>query len=160
MAVNVLGVMAGTRDAARQMAAGGGGSIINISSIGGIQAGAGVMTYRASKAAVIQFTKSAAIELAHYDIRVNCIAPGNIPTPILASSAEDKSPEEVERFEQAIRQQMRADRPLQREGTPEDVAEAALYFAGDRSRYVTGTVLPVDGGTSAGKAIRRRSASQ
>jgi NAD(P)-dependent dehydrogenase (short-subunit alcohol dehydrogenase family) len=142
------------------MAAGGGGSIINISSIGGIQAGAGVMTYRASKAAVIQFTKSAAIELAHYDIRVNCIAPGNIPTPILASSAEDKSPEEVERFEQAIRQQMRADRPLQREGTPEDVAEAALYFAGDRSRYVTGTVLPVDGGTSAGKAIRRRSASQ
>jgi NAD(P)-dependent dehydrogenase (short-subunit alcohol dehydrogenase family) len=158
MAVNVLGVMAGTRDAARQMAAGGGGSIINMSSIGGIQAGGGVMTYRASKAAVIQFTKSAAIELAHYDIRVNCIAPGNIPTPLLASSATATTAEEVERFEQAIREQMRADRPLQREGTPDDVAEAALYFAGDRSRYVTGTVLPVDGGTVAGKAIRRRSA--
>ena len=79
--------MAGTRDAARHMAEHGGGSIINISSIGGIQAGGGVMTYRASKAAVIQFTKSAAIELAHYEIRVNCIAPGNIPTPILAKSA-------------------------------------------------------------------------
>ncbi|BBY05684.1 SDR family NAD(P)-dependent oxidoreductase [Mycobacterium noviomagense] len=160
MAVNVLGVMAGTRDAARQMAASGGGSIVNISSIGGIQAGGGVMTYRASKAAVIQFTKSAAIELAHYDIRVNCIAPGSIPTPILASSAKDMTPEQVERFEQVTRQQMRADRPLQREGTPEDVAEAALYFAGERSRYVTGTVLPVDGGTSAGKAIRRRTTSQ
>ncbi|WP_264991030.1 SDR family NAD(P)-dependent oxidoreductase, partial [Mycobacterium kiyosense] len=63
MGVNVLGVMAGTRDAARHMADHGGGSIINVTSIGGIQAGGGVMTYRASKAAVIQFTKSAAIDL-------------------------------------------------------------------------------------------------
>jgi NAD(P)-dependent dehydrogenase (short-subunit alcohol dehydrogenase family) len=62
--------------------------------------------------------------------------------------------EQLERFEAAIRETMRADRPLKREGTPEDVAEAALYFATDRSRYVTGTVLPVDGGTSAGKPIR------
>ncbi|GBE67568.1 oxidoreductase [Mycobacterium sp. MFM001] len=158
MAVNVLGVMAGTRDAARQMANTGGGSIVNVSSIGGIQAGGGVMTYRASKAAVIQFTKSAAIELAHYDIRVNCIAPGSIPTPLLTSSASGMSPEQLERFERMTREQMRADRPLQREGTPDDVAEAALYFATDRARYVTGTVLPVDGGTSIGKPIRRRSA--
>lgn len=157
MSVNVLGVMAGTRDAARQMATSGGGSIINVSSIGGIQAGAGVMVYRASKAAVIQFTKSAAIELAHYDIRVNCIAPGNIPTPLLATTTTEKSAEELARFERAIREQMRADRPLKREGTPADIAEAALYLAGDRSSYVTGTVLPVDGGTVAGKAMRRRS---
>jgi NAD(P)-dependent dehydrogenase (short-subunit alcohol dehydrogenase family) len=157
MSVNVLGVMAGTRDAARQMATSGGGSIINMSSIGGIQAGGGVMTYRASKAAVIMFTKSSAIELAHYDVRVNAIAPGSIPTPILASSTSGKTREELERFEQTLRAQMRADRPLQREGTPEDVAEAALYLAGDRSRYVTGTVMRVDGGTAAGKAIRRRS---
>lgn len=160
MAVNVLGVMAGTRDAARQMANAGGGSIVNVSSIGGIQAGGGVMTYRASKAAVIQFTKSAAIELAHYDIRVNCIAPGSIPTPLLASSASGMTPDQLERFERATREQMRADRPLQREGTPDDVAEAALYFAGDRARYVTGAVLPVDGGTSIGKPIRRRGPSQ
>jgi len=154
MAVNVLGVMAGTRDAARHMAGHGGGSIINISSIGGIRAGGGVMTYRASKAAVIQFTKSAAIELAYYEVRVNAIAPGNIPTPLVAKSATSMDPEEIERFEAKIRQTMRDDRPLKREGTPEDVAEAALYFATDRSRYVTGTVLPVDGGTVAGKAIR------
>jgi NAD(P)-dependent dehydrogenase (short-subunit alcohol dehydrogenase family) len=156
MAVNVLGVMAGTRDAARQMATSGGGSIVNMSSIGGIQAGGGVMTYRASKAAVIMFTKSAAIELAHYEVRVNAIAPGNIPTPLLKTTTSDKSPEELARFEHAIREQMRADRPLKREGTTADIAEAALYLAGDRSRYVTGTVLPVDGGTVAGKVTRRR----
>ena len=92
MAVNVLGVMAGTRDAARHMAENGGGSIINMTSIGGIQAGGGVMMYRASKAAVIQFTKSAAIELAHYEIRVNAIAPGNIPTQILGKSAANVDP--------------------------------------------------------------------
>jgi NAD(P)-dependent dehydrogenase (short-subunit alcohol dehydrogenase family) len=115
MAVDVLGVMAGTRDAARHMAAKGGGSIINMTSTGAIQGG-GLMVSAASRAAVIQFTKSAAIELARHEIRVNAIAPGNIPTPV------------------------------KREGTPEDVAEAALYFASDRSRYVTGTVLPVDGG--------------
>ncbi|ORW96617.1 oxidoreductase [Mycobacterium sp. IEC1808] len=156
MAVNVLGVMAGTRDAARHMAAHGGGSIINISSIGGIQAGGGVMTYRASKAAVIHFTKCAAIELAHYEVRVNTIAPGSIPTPLVAKSAANMDPEQLERFEAKIRQTMRDDRPLKRDGTPEDVAEAALYFASDRSRYVTGTVLPVDGGTVAGKVIRSK----
>ena len=114
------------------------------------------MTYRASKAAVIQFTKSAAIELAYYEIRVNAIAPGNIRTPLLATSAVNMDPGEIERYEASIRETMRADRPLKREGTPDDIAEAALYFASDRSRYVTGTVLPVDGGTVAGKAIRSK----
>ncbi|MCV7103725.1 SDR family NAD(P)-dependent oxidoreductase [Mycobacterium palustre] len=156
MAVNVLGVMAGTREAGRYMAERGGGSIINVTSIGGIQAGAGVMTYRASKAAVIQFTKCAAIEFAHYEIRVNAIAPGNIPTPIVSKSAVNLDAEQLVRFEASIRQTMREDRPLKREGTPDDIAEAALYFATDRSRYVTGTVLPVDGGTVAGKPIRSR----
>ncbi|MDT5337555.1 MAG: hypothetical protein QOD90_3060 [Mycobacterium sp.] len=156
MRINLLGVMAGTRDAARHMAEHGGGSIVNISSIGGVQPGGGVTSYRASKAAVIHFSKSAAIELANYDIRVNCIAPGNIPTPLLQTAASDEDRERLERFEVRIRQQMRDDRPLQREGTPEDIAEAVLYYAGDRSRYVTGTVLPVDGGTVAGKVMPRR----
>jgi NAD(P)-dependent dehydrogenase (short-subunit alcohol dehydrogenase family) len=156
MGVNVFGVMLGTQLAARQMATSGGGSIINMSSIGGILAGGGVMTYRASKAAVIHFTKSAAIELAYHDIRVNCIAPGNIPTPLLASSATELSAEAVDAYTKGIRETMRENRPLKREGTGADVAEAAAYFASDRSRYVTGTVLPVDGGTVAGQPIRRR----
>jgi NAD(P)-dependent dehydrogenase (short-subunit alcohol dehydrogenase family) len=157
MSVNLLGVMLGTREAGKHMSTHGGGSIVNVSSIGGIQAGGGVMTYRASKAAVLYFTKCAAIELAPYDIRVNCIAPGSIPTPILAASAKQFSEEARDAFVKASRQTMRDNRPLEREGTPEDVAEAALYFACDRSAYVTGTVLPVDGGTVAGTPIRRRS---
>jgi NAD(P)-dependent dehydrogenase (short-subunit alcohol dehydrogenase family) len=156
MSVNVLGVMAGTRLAARYMSEHGGGSIINLSSVGGVQAGGGVMTYRASKAAVIHFTKSAAIELAQYDIRVNCLAPGNIPTDLLAKASTTMSPEKAERMTRAMREMMNQDRPLPREGTPEDVAEAAVYFAGDRSRYLTGTVLTVDGGTTAGKPLRAR----
>ncbi|MGH3580270.1 MAG: SDR family NAD(P)-dependent oxidoreductase [Mycobacterium sp.] len=156
MRVNVRAVMAGTRDAARQMAEHGGGSIINLTSIGGIQAGGGVQTYRASKAAVIQFTKSVAIELAHYEIRVNAIAPGNIRTAIVAKSASSEDRERLDEFEEKIRAQMRHDRPLKREGTVDDVAEAALYFATDKSRYVTGTVLPIDGGTVAGKVIVRK----
>ncbi|MGV0848985.1 SDR family NAD(P)-dependent oxidoreductase [Mycolicibacterium phlei] len=156
MAVNVLAVMAGTRDAARHMSKNGGGSIINLTSIGGIQAGGGVMTYRASKAAVIQFTKSAAIDLAHYEIRVNALAPGNIRTAIVRKSATGEDAQRLEEFEAKIREQMRNDRPLKREGTADDVAEAALYFATDRSRYVTGTVLPIDGGTTAGKVIVRK----
>lgn len=155
MAVNLKAVMAGTRDAARHMTERG-GSIINLTSIGGIQAGGGVMTYRASKAAVIHFTKCAAIELANYEIRVNCLAPGHIRTAIVSKSAHGMDPEQVAKFEAGIRATMRADRPLEREGTAEDVAEAILYFAGDRSPYVTGTVLPVDGGTAAGKPVPKK----
>ena len=103
MAVNVLGVMAGTRDAARQMSTSGGGSIINMSSIGGIQAGGGVMTYRASKAAVIMFTKSSAIELAHYEVRVNCHRAGqhtHADSGLLGDWQGSR--EELARFEQRV----------------------------------------------------------
>jgi NAD(P)-dependent dehydrogenase (short-subunit alcohol dehydrogenase family) len=155
MAVNLKAVMAGTRDAAKHMKESG-GSIINLTSIGGIQAGGGVMSYRASKAAVIHFTKCAAIELANYEIRVNCLAPGHIRTAIVSKSAHGMDAEQVAKFEAGIRATMRADRPLEREGTADDVAEAILYFAGDRSPYVTGTVLPVDGGTSAGKPVPKK----
>jgi NAD(P)-dependent dehydrogenase (short-subunit alcohol dehydrogenase family) len=154
MAVNLLGVMRGSRDAARHMARHGGGSIINMSSIGGIEASPGVMPYGASKAAVIHFTKSAALALAQHDIRVNCIAPGHIRTALLAASAPDLSPADLAVYEAEIREIMRSQRPLQREGTGADVAAAAAYFASDDSVYVTGTVLPVDGGVVSGNTAK------
>jgi NAD(P)-dependent dehydrogenase (short-subunit alcohol dehydrogenase family) len=157
LGVNLLGVMAGTRYAAARMAGHGGGSIINTTSVGGIQAGRAVMTYRASKAAVIHFTKSAAIDLGEYGIRVNTIAPGSIPTPLLASSANAVT-DEAERaaFVASIRARMAASRPLNQEGTPQDVAELATFLASERSRYMTGAVLVLDGGSTAGSTGNSR----
>ncbi|GAA5054911.1 SDR family NAD(P)-dependent oxidoreductase [Nocardia callitridis] len=152
MDVNVLGVMLGTQHAARHMAAHGGGAIINTTSIGGIQAGRAVLTYRASKAAVIQFSKSAAIDVAEHFIRVNCIAPGGIPTPILSEATAGLESEGGTEVTEALRVAMLADRPIKRNGTTADIANAAVFLASDRSTYITGTVLPVDGGTVAGNA--------
>jgi NAD(P)-dependent dehydrogenase (short-subunit alcohol dehydrogenase family) len=153
MGVNVLGVMLGTQRAARYMAKHGGGSIINTASIAGYLAGLGVMTYRASKAAVIQFTKSAAIDLAAYNIRVNCIAPGNIRTPMSTFGNPGMSEETARGLHQALDQVTMAGQPLKRHGKPDDVAQAALYLGSDRSTQVTGMLLPVDGGITAGDPV-------
>jgi NAD(P)-dependent dehydrogenase (short-subunit alcohol dehydrogenase family) len=139
MSVNLFGVMVGTQRAARHMVKHGGGSIINTTSIAALRPGGGVMIYRASKAGVIQFSRSVAIELGEYGIRVNCIAPGLIPTGI---TNYDMTP---------VRRQMQ---PLNRKGMPADVANAALYLASERSAQVTGMVLPVDGGASVGPPAR------
>jgi NAD(P)-dependent dehydrogenase (short-subunit alcohol dehydrogenase family) len=141
MRVNLFGVMVGSQRAARHMARSGGGAIINTTSIGGINAGSGVMVYRASKAAVIHFSRSIAVDLAEVGIRVNCIAPAHIPTAINAS------------FDQA--KIVRLMQPLQRVGEPRDAANAVLYLASERSAQVTGIVLPVDGGTTAGRPVNQ-----
>jgi NAD(P)-dependent dehydrogenase (short-subunit alcohol dehydrogenase family) len=140
MAVNLLGVMVGTRCAARHMAGQGGGSIINTTSMGALTGGALPIVYRTSKAAVIQFSRGAATDLAEYGIRVNCIAPGHISTGI---TNYDLGPV------------IRRSQPLQRQGTPADVANAVLFLAGERSAQVTGIVVPVDGGTAAGPSIQQ-----
>jgi len=140
MAVNIFGVMIGSQRAARHMAKNGGGAIVNTTSIGGMNAGAGVMAYRATKAAVIHFTRSIAVELAGQNIRVNCVAPAHIPTAINAA------------MDQSLI--VRAMQPLQRVGSPRDVAEAALFLASDRAAQITGIVMPVDGGTTAGSPPR------
>jgi len=150
-AVNLLGVMAGTREAARHMSEHGGGSVINVSSIGGIQAAPGMWSYHTSKVGVIFFTKCAAVDLGELGVRVNCIAPGNIETPVLggvmaAGLPEDEKAELMER----IREFLLTRQAIKRQGTTDDIAEAALFFASDRSSYVTGTLLPVDGGMVAG----------
>jgi NAD(P)-dependent dehydrogenase (short-subunit alcohol dehydrogenase family) len=136
MRVNLYGVLLGSQRAARHMAQHGGGAIVNITSIGGINAGGGLMSYRAAKAAVVHATRCIAIDLAEYGIRVNCVAPAHIPTGI--NTAYDQA---------AI---VRLMQPLQRVGSPDDVANAVVYLAGDRAAQVTGIVLPVDGGTTAG----------
>jgi NAD(P)-dependent dehydrogenase (short-subunit alcohol dehydrogenase family) len=138
--INLFGVLVGAQRAARHMAEHGGGVIINTTSIGGINAGAGVMAYRATKAAVIHVTRSIAVELARYNIRVNCIAPAHIPTAINAN------------LDQSLI--VRAMQPLQRVGSPRDVGEAAAFLASDRAAQITGVVLPIDGGTTAGPPPR------
>jgi NAD(P)-dependent dehydrogenase (short-subunit alcohol dehydrogenase family) len=147
--VDLLGVMLGTQIAARHMKDHGGGSIINTTSIGGLHAGRTVLTYRAAKAGVVHFTKCAAIDLAEHGIRVNCIAPGGIPTPLLSVAATE-SADEDDPVALAIRAVMSQDRPLNLTGAAEDIANAAAFLAGERSRYITGVVLPVDGGMTAG----------
>jgi NAD(P)-dependent dehydrogenase (short-subunit alcohol dehydrogenase family) len=133
--INILGVMIGSQRAARHMKAHGGGSIINTSSTAGIDAGAGLVTYRATKAAVIHISKSIALDLAQYDIRVNCLVPGQIQTAMTTYDMDS-----VMKFTQ----------PLPRKGQAADVAEAAVFLASDRAAQITGVVLPVDGGTTAG----------
>ncbi len=135
MRVNVLGVMLGSQRAARHMKEHGGGSIVNCASIAGINAGTGLATYRAAKAAVIHLSRSIAVDLAQYRIRVNAVAPGNIQTAMTSYDMDA-----VTRFTQ----------PLPRQGRAADVADAVVYLASDRSAQVTGIVLPVDGGTTAG----------
>ena len=153
LGINLFGVMVGSQRAARYMAQHGGGSIINTTSIAGIKAGYGVMSYRASKAAVIQFTKSLAIDLGEYGVRVNCIAPGHIPSEMSSYSEPGMSPEVAERVRKAVQPVRSSGQPLKRQGAPRDVAQAALYLAGERSVQVTGMVLPVDGGTVAGDPV-------
>jgi len=153
MGVNLLGVMLGTQRAARHMARSGCGSIINTSSIAALKAGFGVMTYRAAKAAVVHFTKSVAIDLAEYGVRVNCIAPGHIRTEMTAYAIPGMTPEIIERLKQALIPVTDASRPLKRQGQAEDVAQAALYLASERAAQLTGVVLPVDGGVTAGDAV-------
>jgi NAD(P)-dependent dehydrogenase (short-subunit alcohol dehydrogenase family) len=152
MRVNVLGVMLGTQLAARHMAAHGGGSIINVSSIAGVQPGHGFSCYRASKAGVIHFTKSAAIELGSSLVRVNCICPGNIPTDMgtFAAPAPGMTRSDGDRIQQAVRAVRMTHQPLQRQGQPDDIGQAAVFLGGDRSQQITGQVLSVDGGASTG----------
>jgi NAD(P)-dependent dehydrogenase (short-subunit alcohol dehydrogenase family) len=149
--VDLLGVMLGTQIAARYMKDHGGGSVINTTSIGGLYAGRTVLTYRAAKAGVVHFTKSAAIDLGEHRIRVNCIAPGGIPTPLLTVATGDARPQTGDgEIAHAIRAIIAQDRPLDRAGTAVDIANAAVFLGSDRSRYITGVVLPVDGGMTAG----------
>lgn len=135
MNVNLFGVIAGSQRAARYMKEHGGGSIINNASIAAINAGTGMISYRASKAAIAHASKCMAIELAPFNIRVNCLTPAHIRTGI---TTYEMGP--VLKYMQ----------PLEREAQPEDVANAVVFLSSDRAAQITGVVLPIDGGTTAG----------
>lgn len=138
ISVNLYGTMVSCQIAARHMAKHGGGSIINTSSLAALKPGLPLITYRAAKAGVMQITQSIARELGVHGVRVNCIAPGHIPAGMTFYD---------------ISERIKQTQPLQRQGAPIDVANAALYFASDMSAQVTGTILPVDGGTNLGGPI-------
>ena len=122
----------------------GGGCVVNIASVGALVGVENATAYAASKGGVVQLSKSMALDFGKDNIRVNCICPGSIETPMLHSIWEHKGkPLEV------VREEFKKGRPLQKIGTPLDIANAALYLASDESQFVTGTCLVVDGGITA-----------
>jgi NAD(P)-dependent dehydrogenase (short-subunit alcohol dehydrogenase family) len=134
MSVNVKSMMLMSKFAVPAMASAGSGSIINISSLSALRP-RGLTPYSTSKGAVIALTKAMAVDHAPQNIRVNCIAPGPVYTPMVA---RNMTPEIRERRARAA--------PLAFEGSAWDIAWAAVYLASPESRWVTGIVLPVDGG--------------
>jgi NAD(P)-dependent dehydrogenase (short-subunit alcohol dehydrogenase family) len=148
--VNLLGVFWGSQLAARHMARNGGGSIINTSSIAGTQPAPGVFTYGAVKAGVNNFTQSIAIALGPHMIRCNVICPGNIPTSIGLYNAPGASPEQLEKLANGIKAVRMDHQPLKRQGAAIDIAQAAVFLGSDRSAQITGLIMPVDAGATAG----------
>jgi NAD(P)-dependent dehydrogenase (short-subunit alcohol dehydrogenase family) len=145
IAVNVRGVFLGLQAALRQMIAqGGGGSIVNMSSLAGFRGSAGMVAYTTSKHAVIGLTRSGALEGARHRIRVNSVHPGVIDTRMLRSLEEGFRPDDPA----AMRQAMVAMVPLGRTGTPDDVASVVAWLLSDEAEYVTGSLYAVDGGVS------------
>jgi 3-oxoacyl-[acyl-carrier protein] reductase len=132
--VNLKSVFNMTKAVQRTMLKARSGSIINMSSVVGVKGNAGQTNYAASKAGILGFTKSVALELGSRNIRCNAIAPGFIETEMTAKLNED------------VVQGWRDGIPLKRGGSPEDVANACVFLGSDLSTYVTGQTLNVDGG--------------
>ncbi|MBP1678428.1 MAG: 3-oxoacyl-(acyl-carrier-protein) reductase [Bacteroidetes bacterium] len=137
MTVNVKTMMLTGKYAVPAMAGGGGGSIINISSISALRP-RGLTPYSASKGAVIALTRAMAMDHASDGIRVNCIAPGPVYTPMVYSGG----------MTEEVRERRKRASPLGIEGTGWDIGYAALFLASDEARYITGVVLVVDGGVT------------
>jgi NAD(P)-dependent dehydrogenase (short-subunit alcohol dehydrogenase family) len=138
--INLKGVYLGSKYAIPEMIQNGGGSIINMSSIYGIVGARTRAAYAASKGGVANLTRSMALDYARYNIRVNCICPGFVETPLFKGAV--KTQEEYQAIVNS--------HPIGRLGRPIDIAYGALYLASDESSFVTGVALPIDGGYTAG----------
>lgn len=155
IAILLRGVFLGMKHATPVMKRQGGGNIINMASIAGLRGISQNHPYSAAKAAVIQITRTVAMELAPHKIRVNSICPGSIVSSIFGASKGMSSAESVKTYENLSRLFEKA-QPLLRAGVPEDIANAALWLASDDSSFVTGHALVVDGGMSAGQIYRQQ----
>jgi 3-oxoacyl-[acyl-carrier protein] reductase len=134
LGIHLKGTFLCTRAFARRARAdGGGGAIVNLSSINHGHASEGTADYSAAKAGISQFTKIAALELAQYGVRVNAVAPGGTNTPMAERHA-------------AMRDEFVARTPLGRFGEVDDIAKAVLFLVSDQAAWITGITLPVDGG--------------
>jgi meso-butanediol dehydrogenase/(S,S)-butanediol dehydrogenase/diacetyl reductase len=142
--VTLTAVFTALRAAIPVMRAQGGGAVVHVASISGLRGDRGLAAYNAAKAAVVNLTRTAALELAPHGIRVNAVCPGLIDTPPLQRALElagDRA------------QAIRAAVPVRRLGRPEEVASAILFLASEDASYVTGTTLVVDGGLTAGTGM-------
>ena len=145
--INLTGAFLGIKTVVPSMRKAGSGSIINISSNGGMEGLPNLAAYSSSKWALRGLSRSAAIELGRHDIRVNTVHPGGIDTPILEPLYRHFGKEKTQAWLGGMH-------PLGRMGKPRDIAEAVLYLASDRANFVTGAELVVDGGVTAGVAKR------
>jgi len=143
-AVLTRAVFLGIKHSIAPMRKAGGGSIISTSSVAGLKGAAGLSAYSAAKAAVINLTESAAIEYGRDRIRVNCICPGGVVTPLVYRGQKGG--------EETAARNMAKQQPIPRAGRPEDIAAMALFLASDESEWITGTAMTVDGGMNTGNA--------
>ena len=156
--MNVLlrSVFLGIKHASPVMKRQGSGSIINTASVCAFEAGIGNQLYTVAKAGVVMLTKTAALELAEANIRVNAVCPGYIATPLAAGRPRaENSPERVDQALDRLREANRDSQPLARSGEPEDIANMVLFLASDDAEWVTGQAMVVDGGLLAGRPWRK-----
>jgi NAD(P)-dependent dehydrogenase (short-subunit alcohol dehydrogenase family) len=149
MGVLLRGVFLGMKHAAPVMKAQGSGSIISTASVAGLRTGFGPHVYSAAKAAVIHLTHSVAMELGESGVRVNCICPGGIATPIFGKAFG--APERADEIAGLMKGVLPMMQPIRRSGLPDDIAQAALWLASDEASFVNGHALVVDGGLTGGR---------
>jgi NAD(P)-dependent dehydrogenase (short-subunit alcohol dehydrogenase family) len=157
MDVLLKSVFLGIKHASPIMKAQGSGSIISTASVCGLVPAVGTHLYNVAKAGVVMMTKTAALELAEWDVRVNCICPGYIATQLAAGRAlSDIDEAENSQRMAKVRDRMGESQPIHRMGEPDDIAAMALFLASDESAWVTGTAQVVDGGLTLGKPWRKQ----